>query len=119
MTNNYQHSIKVNEALESYGARTHGNLARRVERLKRFTELKNRAYAEELRVDRLREMMCHGTGKTGRQSVMRNLADQFDEVEIPMIDEPRYNLRSQRNSANGMNLLLRAIENGFVDVNRG
>ncbi len=135
MTNNYQYSIKVNEALESYGARTHGNLARRVERLKRFTELKNRAYAEELRVEharmmanqereervknRVREIMCDGTGKTGRRSVMRNLAD---EVEIPMIDEPspsRYNLRSQRNSTHGLNLLWRAIQNGFVDVNRG
>lgn len=130
MTNNYQYSIKVNEALESYGARTHGSLARRVERLKRFTDLKNRAYTEELRVEharmmanqereervknRVRELMLNGTGKTGRRSVMRNLADEADEPT-----PPRYNLRSRRDSAHGLNLLWQAIQNGFVDVNRG
>ena len=130
MTNNYQYSIKVNEALESYGARTHGSLARRVERLKRFTDLKNRAYTEELRVEharmmanqereervknRVRELMLNGTGKTGRRSVMRNLADEVDEPT-----PSRYNLRSRRDSAHGLNLLWQAIQNGFVDVNRG
>ena len=125
MTNNYQYSIKVNEALESYGARTHGNLARRVERLKRFTELKNRAYAEEIRIEharmmaneereervrnRVREMT--GTGKTGRRSAIQ-------EVAVPTT-QSRYNLRSRSNSDFSLNPLWCAIQNGFVNVNRG
>jgi hypothetical protein len=47
---NYIYSIKVNEALERYGARTHGSLERRIERLKRFTDITNMQYAEQLRV---------------------------------------------------------------------
>jgi hypothetical protein len=43
------YSIKVNEALERYGAKTHGSLERRVERLKRFTDMTNKRYAEQIR----------------------------------------------------------------------
>ena len=135
MASNYQYSIKVNEALESYGARTSGDLARRVERLKRFTDIKNRRYASQLRLEharmvanqereervrnRVHEVVLNGTGKSGRQSVIRNLENEFSnteqEVEVPTTHN--YNLRSR--DENGLHLLWRAIQNGFVSVNRG
>ena len=130
MASNYQYSIKVNEALESYGARTSGDLARRVERLKRFTDLKNKRYANDLRLEharmvanqereertrnRVREVVLSGTGKSGQQSVVRNLENELQQ-EVPRHD---YNLRS-REEENGLHLLWRAIQNGFVNVNRG
>lgn len=175
MTNSYIYSIKVNEALERYGAKTHGSLARRVERLKRFTDMKNRKYADEIRLEdarmianqereerlknRVRDILLSGTGKTGRQSVARNLAQEFENasgwyamgspnylkntdiakmkketylaepsqsVEIPFVpsnthwvtpEQHRYNLRPRQE--NGLNLLWRAIQNGFVNPNRG
>jgi hypothetical protein len=43
------YSNKVNEALERYGAKTHGSLERRVERLKRFTDITNKRYADQVR----------------------------------------------------------------------
>lgn len=176
MTNSYIYSIKVNEALERYGAKTHGSLARRVERLKRFTDITNRKYADEIRLEdarmianqereervknRVRDILLSGTGKTGRQNTMehapvflkrnlrRNLAHEFENasgwyamgspnymkntniakmkkeaylaepsqsVEIPMTHS--YNLRPREE--NGLNLLWRAIQNGFVNTNRG
>ncbi len=149
MTNSYIYSIKVNEALERYGAKTHGSLARRVERLKRFTDIANGKYADEIRLqdahmianqereerlkNRVREILLSGTGKAGRQSVTRNLTQEFEnamgspnymkkeaessqEVEIPMTSHS-YNLRPREE--NGLNLLWRAIQNGFVNPNRG
>ena len=86
------YSMKVNEALERYGAKTHGSLERRVERLKRFTDLKNKQYAAEIQ----------------------------QEVDIPVwrvITGNQYNLRSREQ--NGLNLLLQAIENGHVKTRRG
>lgn len=173
MTNSYIYSIKVNEALERYGAKTHGSLARRVERLKRFTDMKNRKYAEEIRLEdarmianqereervknRVRDILLSGTGKTGRQNTMEHapvflkrnlrrnlvqessgwyamgspnylkntdtikmkkeayLAEPSQEVEIPTTHT--YNLRPREE--NGLNLLWRAIQNGFVNTNRG
>ena len=88
-----QYSIAVNKALESYGASTHGSLERRVERLKRFTDLKNKRYAEEIRLEETRDIEQH--------------------VEIPMYSN-QYNLRSR-----GLDLLLQAIENGHVKTRRG
>lgn len=136
MTNSYQYSIKVNEALESYGAKTHGSLARRVERLKRFTEMKNKKYADEIRLEharmmanqereervknRVRDILMNGYGNTGRQSVIRNLNEEFQEVAVPMTSRRpshSYNLRPRQES--GLNLLWRAIQNGFVNTNRG
>lgn len=140
MTNNYQYSIKVNEALERYGAKTCGTLARRVERLKRFTDMKNNAYADEIKVEharmianqereermknRIREIATEGT-RYGRRAnaggARRNLLPEFkeasQEADVPMTPS-RYNLRSRANDY-GLQLLLTAIENGFVNSRRG
>ncbi len=104
-----QYSIAVNKALESYGASTHGSLERRVERLKRFTDLKNKRYAEEIRLEEARQ----------------ENRELEQEVEIPVYHETKwrvitgnqYNLRSRQQG--GLNLLLRAIENGHVNTKRG
>jgi len=136
MTNSYQYSIKVNEALERYGAKTCGPLERRVERLKRFTEMKNNAYAAGLRVDdarmianqereyrvknRVREIYNQEflAAIDKRDGVRRNLLQEFNEA-IEEADTPsRYNLRP-RTENYGMNLLATAIENGFVNARRG
>lgn len=171
MTNSYIYSIKVNEALERYGAKTHGSLARRVERLKRFTDMKNRKYAEEIRLEdarmianqereerlknRIRELQApvflkrnlrrnltpesSGWYAMGSPNYLKNtdtakmkkeayLAEPSQSVEIPFVPPnthwvtPRrpshsYNLRSRQE--NGLNLLWQAIQNGFVNPNRG
>lgn len=170
MTNSYIYSIKVNEALERYGAKTHGSLARRVERLKRFTDMKNRKYAEEIRLEDARMIANQEREERVKnrihelhapvflkRNLRRNLAQEFEnaagwyamgspnymkntdiakmkkeaylaepsqEVEIPMTSHS-YNLRSRSNELpmdrmdNGLNLLWRAIQNGFVNTNRG
>lgn len=153
MTNSYIYSIKVNEALESYGARTHGSLARRVERLKRFTDMKNKQYADEIKVEHARMMARHEreervknrlrelkkdfpewyTGPPGTLDakpapvfLKRNLPKEVEQVvEIPMTTSRRpshsYNLRSNRQSyrITTFNDVWRAIQNGFVNTNRG
>lgn len=156
MTNSYLYSIKVNEALERYGAKTHGSLARRVERLKRFTDLKNKQYAEEIRLEdarmvanqereervknRVRELQSppvflrrnlkkesSGWHAMGSPNYLKNtdtikmkkeayLWEAQQEVEIPTTSHS-YNLRPREE--NGLNLLWRAIQNGFVSANRG
>lgn len=171
MTNSYLYSIKVNEALERYGAKTHGSLNRRVERLKRFTDLKNKQYADEIRLEDARmianqerevrlknrlsvpsprrkssgwhamgspnylkdtdtikmkkdaylaeaqdEFVQNKYGNWTRKPVQRNLNEEFQEVEIPTTSHS-YNLRSREET--GLNLLWRAIQNGFVNTNRG
>ena len=135
MTNSYLYSIKVNEALQSYGARTHGSLARRVERLKRFTDMKNKQYAAEIRLEharmmanqereervqnRIREIQKQSAPVFLRRNLKKvSIAEPQQEVEIPMTPS-RYNLRPRRESAHGLNLLWQAIQNGFVNVNRG
>lgn len=159
MSSNYAYSIKVNEALERYGAKTHGSLARRVERLKRFTDITNRKYAEEVRLEDAR-MIANQEREERVKNRMRelqsppvflrrNLKKEFDnvsgwhamgspnylkntdtikmkkeaytweaqqEVEIPATSHS-YNLRSREE--NGLNLLWQAIQNGFVNANRG
>lgn len=123
MTSSYQYSIKVNEALESYGARTHGSLARRVERLKRFTDMKNRQYAEEMRVDHARMV-----ANQEREERLKNRIREIEGAPVflrrnlrrsrPRVVERRpshsYNLRPR-----GLDLLWAAIQNGFVNPNRG
>lgn len=54
MSSKYQYSINVNEALVRYGAKTCGSLQRRVERLKRFTAVTNKAYMDEIRLEHAR-----------------------------------------------------------------
>lgn len=154
MTNSYLYSIKVNDALESYGAKTHGSLARRVERLKRFTDQKNKSYADELKIEHAR-MMANQEREERVQNRVRELsapvflrrnlkksnqwyamgspnylkntdtvkmkkeaylAEPSQTVEIPMTSHS-YNLRPRQES--GLNLLWQAIQNGFVNVNRG
>jgi len=108
----YQYSIKVNEALESYGARTHGSLDRRVQRLKRFTDMKNRRYEGELRVEHARMI-----ANQEREDRIRNRVRQLHVEEALRENTCPYNLRSR--SAPGLNLLWRAIQNGIVNTNRG
>lgn len=169
MTNSYLYSIKVNEALERYGAKTHGSLVRRVERLKRFTAITNHKYAEDIRLENIR-MMANQEREERinnrvrehapvflKRNLRRNLAPEFEntsgwyamgspnymkntniakmkkeaylaepsqEVEIPTTSHS-YNLRSRSGELpmdrmdNGLNLLWRAIQNGFVNTNRG
>jgi DNA-directed RNA polymerase specialized sigma24 family protein len=137
MTNSYLYSIKVNEALQSYGARTHGSLARRVERLKRFTDMKNKQYADEIKLEharmmanqereervqnRIRELKKESAPVFLRRNLRKvSIAEPQQEVEIPTTLTPsRYNLRPRRESAHGLNLLWQAIQNGFVNPNRG
>jgi hypothetical protein len=134
MTNTYQYSIKVNEALESYGAKTHGSLARRVERLKRFTDLKNKRYADDMKVEHAR-MIANQEREERIQNRVRELqsppvflrrnlrkVEAVQEIELPIYVRPAsspYNLRSRSNSYHGLNLLCEAIENGFVNTRRG
>ena len=160
MSSNYAYSIKVNEALRSYGARTHGSLERRVERLKRFTDLKNKQYAAEIRLEharmianqereervknRVREIQSppvflrrnlkkessgwHAMGSpnylkdtnTIKMKKEAYLWEAQQEVEIPTTSRRpshSYNLRPREET--GLNLLWRAIQNGFVNTNRG
>lgn len=154
MASNYQYSIKVNEALERYGAKTSGSLARRVERLKRFTAVTNKKYADEMKIENARMMANQEREervqrriqqaydeekKTApvflKRNLRRNLDQEFlnvmdkreealernreahQEVEIPMTPRHSYNLRSRQE--NGLNLLWQAIQNGYVNTNRG
>jgi hypothetical protein len=114
MTNSYQYSIKVNEALESYGARTHGSLARRVERLKRFTDLKNKMYADEIMVEHARMV-----ANQEREDRVRNRVRAAPVFLRRNLRSHSYNLRSRSGSESGLNLLCHAIQNGFVMTNRG
>lgn len=139
----YQYSIKVNEALERYGAKTCGSLERRVARLKRFTAMTNRKYADEIRLEdarmmanqereqrvqnRIREILEETEQKAQpRGRINRSLLPEFERMatrsqsryveEEQEVDIPtRYNTRS----TGGMNLLWEAIQNGFVNTRRG
>lgn len=168
MNSNYQYSINVDEALERYGAKTTGTLERRVARLRRFTDIKNRKYADDIKLDHARLMANREREERVQRRIQeayeeekptapvflrRNLNKAFlsvmderenhlqrnrdtyrrvdgvshtwmgsptylpeenQEVEIPMTSSP-YNLRPR----NGLHLLCRAIENGFVSTKRG
>jgi hypothetical protein len=135
MSSNYAYSVKVNEALRSYGARTHGSLDRRVERLKRFTDLKNKRFAAELRLEEAR-MDAREAQKRRTQQRIREIYDQellhaidqrygfeeHSEANVPttyVSPASPYNLRSRTDPEYGMKLLARAIENGFVNAKRG
>jgi hypothetical protein len=133
MSSNYQYSINVNEALERYGANTSGSLARRVERLKRFTAMTNRKYADEIqlenarmvanqeREDRVQKRIQQAYAEEKKHApvfLRRNLRKEFDSVAEPTqsVEIPtHYNLRPR----NGLDLLYQAIQNGFVNPNRG
>lgn len=138
------YSIKVNEALESYGARTHGSLARRVERLKRFTDMKNKQYADEIKIEHARMMARHEREERVKNR-LRELKKDFPAwymgppetleprpfteitqvVEIPVTASRRpshsYNLRPRQSyTITTFNDVWRpAIQNGFVNPNRG
>lgn len=149
MSSNYAYSIKVNEALERYGAKTCGPLARRVERLKRFTAQTNRRYNEDVRLENARMMANQEREERVQRRIReiydeenkarRNLDQEFlqaldtrenalemnrrnrreepsQEVDVDTLSSP-YNLRPRKD--HGMRLLLRAIENGFVNTKRG
>ena len=148
MTNNYQYSIKVNEALERYGAKTCGSLDRRVARLKRFTAMTNQKYADEIRLEdarmmareerqqrvekRVREILEETEQKAQpRGRINRSLLPEFDRMatrsQTRYVEEEQeveiptpYNLRSRSTpEMNGMELLWSAIQNGFVNTRRG
>lgn len=133
MSSNYAYSIKVNEALQSYDARTHGPLARRVERLKRFTDMKNKRYADEINIEHAR-MMANQEREDRVRNRVREIYDQefLDAIDTrerrlafrpgnsfneAMTPSP-YNLRPRPENY-GMDLLASAIENGFVNARRG
>ncbi len=110
------YSRKVNEALERYGASTHGSLERRVERLKRFTDATNKRYADQIRLEDARQRAI----EEQEERVQQRIRELEQEVEIPtyhVITGNRYNLRSRQE--NGLSLLLQAIENGHVKTRRG
>ena len=153
MNSNYTYSIKVNEALATYGAKTHGPLNRRVERLKRFTDLKNKHYQDEIKVEHAR-MIANQEREYRMNNRVREiynkeflgaidrkygLVEEQQDVELPMYSTPPrstrstvspsarkisrrlwnhdYNLRPREE--NGLDLLSRAIQNGFVITDRG
>ena len=119
MSSSYAYSVKVNEALESYGAKTHGSLERRVERLKRFNEQKNRRFETQIRAEHAR-MVANQEREERVRNRIREVEEpirRHQEVSLPVTTAP-YNLRS-RDPEYGMNLLCRAIQNGFVNTNRG
>ena len=93
-----QTSTRVNEALERYGAKTFGSLPRRIERLQRFTDIKNNGYAAEIRQE---------------NSVV------WPALTITRETTPRYPLRSTTRAAENLLTLSRAIENGRVTTRRG
>lgn len=82
MTNSYQYSIKVNEALERYGAKTCGDLDRRVARLKRFTTMTNRKYAEEIRLEDAR-MMAREERQQRVEKRVREILEETEQKEQP------------------------------------
>lgn len=93
-------STRVNEALERYGAKTFGSLPRRMERLQRFTDIKNKTYATEIRQE---------------SNVVWPALTITRENNPP----PRYPLRSTTRAAQDLLALSRAIENGHVTTRRG
>lgn len=125
-----QYSIAVNEALERYGAKTHGSLERRVERLKRFTDATNKHYAAQIRIEETRQRVM----EEQERRVQQRVRELEQEVEVPMVREfiwsthPNpshdYNLRSTRFTrlqrvSDMPPHLLQAIENGHVKTRRG
>jgi len=106
----YVYSMKVNDALERFGAKTHGSLERRVERLKRFTDMKNKQYAKELEKEKYPPVFLR-----------RNINNQF----LKAIDKRENALKQSRvtfagiEKPTGLNLLWEAIQNGHVNPNRG
>lgn len=132
MSSTYRYSIAVDEALRSYGAKTHGSLERRVERLNRFKDVKNKNYAAEISLEQSREDMRQQQKRRteerirqiydeerefNRQEFLRNLKDRESWQPPAACQEHRYNLRAREE--NGLHLLCRAIENGFVNTRRG
>jgi hypothetical protein len=89
MNSNTQYSIKVNEALERYGAKTCGSLARRVERLKRFTGQTNKKYADEMRLENARMM----ANQEREERVQRRIREIYDEEKKTAPVFLRRNLR--------------------------
>ena len=146
MTNSYQYSIKVNQALERYGAKTCGTLDRRVARLKRFTAMTNKKYADDIRLEdarmmareerqqrvenRVREILEETEQKVQpRGRINRCLLPEFERMttrsqsryveEEQEVEIPMTPSRYNTRSTSGLNLLWEAIQNGFVNTRRG
>lgn len=94
-------STRINEALERYGAKTFGSLPRRMERLQRFTDIKNKTYSDQIRRE--------------NADVVWPALTITRENNPP----PRYPLRSTTRAAQDLLALSRAIENGHVTTRRG
>ena len=119
MPNTYKYSNSVDEALRSYGARTHGTLERRVERLKRFTDLRNKHYAAEIRLEHAREEARRNreyrVGAAIDELNKREFLNMLDRWQPPQVCNHHYNLRSR--DENGLHMLAHAaetLENGFA-----
>jgi uncharacterized protein YceH (UPF0502 family) len=99
MTTTYQYSTAVNKALATYGAKTHGSLQRREERLQRFTDVKNRRFAAEIR----RESVCEDAREAQKRRAQERIRQIYADEE----------------SDNGLHLLCRVLQNEFAKLNRG
>lgn len=86
-----------------------------MERLKRFTDLTNKRYAAQIRLEETRQRVM--------EEQEQRIRELEQEVEIPVYHETKwnvitgYNLRPRQE--NGLSLLLQAIENGHVKTRRG
>lgn len=99
-TSNTLTSTRINQALERYGAKTFGSLARRTERLQRFNDIQNKSYAAEIRQE-------------------TNVVWPALTITVENNPPPRYALRSTTRAAQDLLALSRAIENGHVTTRRG
>ena len=126
MPTTYKYSNAVDEALRSYGAKTHGSLERRVERLNRFKDVKNREYAAEIRLEQAREdareeqkrraeerirQIYEEEREFNRQEFLRILDDRmasWKPARVCPTHTHKYNLRPRQE--NGLHLLARAAE---------
>jgi hypothetical protein len=108
-------STRVNNALETYGAKTFGSLPRRMERLQRFTDLQNKQYAEEIREENARYNTR--SRRASEPAVQRVVWPALTITrEVPTHNYP---LRSTTRAAQDLLHLSRAIENGRVATRRG
>jgi uncharacterized protein YceH (UPF0502 family) len=99
MNSKYAYSILLNEALATYGAKTHGSLQRREERLQRFTDMKNKRFAAEIR----RENVCEDAREAQKRRTQERIRQIYADEE----------------SDNGLHLLCDVLQNEFVNLNRG
>lgn len=111
-------STRVNNALETYGAKTFGSLPRRIERLQRFTDVTNKQYAAEIREENARYNTR--SRRASEPAVQRTSTVVWPALTITReVPTHNYPLRSTTRAAQDLLHLSRAIENGRVTTRRG